>query len=72
VDEAASPGAPFGDELPHGRHEFHRNVHRGMGRRIVGGLILRDGLLIGLGLVVLKDATDALRVPTRRDTLLAS
>jgi hypothetical protein len=43
-----------------------------MGRRIVGGLILRDGLLIGLGLVVLKDATDALRVPTRRDTLLAS
>src|SRR5437867_383515 len=56
--------APLCDQLTHSWHEFYGHLHRSVRRRLVGGLILSDRLLIGLRLVVLQNATNALLVPT--------
>jgi len=50
--------------------KFNRYIHGGMGRGLIRCLVLRHGFLIGLGLIVLKDPSDALRVPARGKVLL--
>src|SRR6266496_3362390 len=71
MDAGASIGTPLGDHLPYGRDELDRDLHRGVGRRFVGGLILGDRFLVGLRLVMLQNTPNTLFVPSNRILRLA-
>jgi hypothetical protein len=46
IDGRASPGMPLGDQRTHRWDEFHGDLHRGMGGRLIGGLIFSDRFAI--------------------------
>src|SRR5207249_8289781 len=62
-EPANLPGAPLCDQLTDHRDQLDRHLHDGVGGRLISGLIFGDRFLIRLRLVVLQNATHALRIP---------
>ena len=56
-------GGVIGESGSHGRDEFVGDCHDGVGRIVKGGFVFGYGLFVGLGVVVLDGAFDALVVP---------
>jgi hypothetical protein len=48
----SSSGPALGNQFTHGRDKLDGYGHRGVGRRLIGGLVLGDRLLVSLALVV--------------------
>jgi hypothetical protein len=60
------PGAPLGEEFANLRNEFDWDLHRGMRRRFVRGLVLRDSFFVRLRLIMFEDTADPFLIPTLR------
>ena len=60
-------GGVIGENSSYGRDGFVGDCHDGMGRVVKGGFVFGNGLFVGLGVVVLDGAVDALVVPAWGD-----
>jgi hypothetical protein len=59
------------DQFADGRDEVARDLHHGVAGVLERTLVLVDGLVLGLALIVGKDALDALLIPTGRKLVVA-
>jgi hypothetical protein len=60
----------LGEELTNSRHQIVRDLHEGLARVFVGGLVLGHSLLFSLALIMGEHPLDPLFVPSRWELAL--